>query len=528
MRILLLLLWLASAVSVSAQSQMRRLPGVINHPSYDQFAPYISHDGNALLFISNTGEDGAPMVMYTSRESDWTSPVELSKSINNRLTYVKGFALSADGKRLYFTSAKSPVIGGYDIMTSELRGTTWTEPQNLLLPINSKTNEGSPSLTPDGNTMYFMRCDKMDQRSASGCKIFKTSKKSNGQWEEPQELPASINTGNSQSPRIMADSETLIFSSDKLQPSKGGMDLYQTRFVNGSWTNPVPLDFANTDGDDQFVSVTALGRYLIKEARGNRNTMELVELLIPDALRPKGMMKVEGTVVDQDRKPVSSYITVIDLNTGKRVHSSRPAADGSYFFYLMEGSRYEVAVDPEQSKMSFFSKQLDLTGDKILQRERIPVVIKSVQAGDVFELNNVNFKPASADLQPDADADLKRLARLIKANPELTFEVGIHLYGLEEDSIRSSPELTEVSMDSIATQVGDIDSLGQLIKVDTVLIKTRYHNNRTEKQAFAVVDQLKRLGIPEDKLTILTEALPAPLHEERRTVVRITARNNKY
>src|SRR5690606_29474428 len=134
-------------------------------------------DGNALLFVSNTGEDGAPMVMYTSRESDWTTPVELSKSINNRLTYVKGFALSADGKRLYFTSTKSPVVGGYDIMTSELRGTTWTEPQNLLLPINSKTNEGSPSLTPDGNTMYFMRCDKMDQRSANGCKIFKTSKK---------------------------------------------------------------------------------------------------------------------------------------------------------------------------------------------------------------------------------------------------------------------------------------------------------------------------------------------------------------
>lgn len=527
MRILLLLLLFASAVSVSAQSQMRRLPGIINHPSFDQFAPYISHDGNALLFVSNTGEDGAPMVLYTSRESDWTQPVELSKSINNRLTYVKGFALSADGKKLYFTSTKSPVIGGYDIMTSELKGTTWTEPQNLLLPINSKTNDGSPSFTADGNTMYFMRCDKMDQRSASGCKIFRAAKKSNGQWDEPQELPASINTGNSQSPRIMADSETLIFASDKLQPSKGGMDLYQTRFVNGSWTNPVPLEFANTDGDDQFVSVAALGRYLIKESRGSRNTMELVELLIPDALRPKGMMKVEGTILDENKKPVSSYITITDLRIGKRVHSSRPAADGSYFFYLMEGSRYEMAVDPEQSKMSFFSRQLDLTGEKSLQRERIPVVIKAIQAGDVIELSSVTFKPVSAELQPEADAEIKRLARLIKANQDLTFEIGVQLHGYEEDSVRSSPELTEIAIDSVSAQVDDIDSLGQLIKVDTILIKTRFHNNRTEKQAVAVVDQLKRLGISEDKLTILTEALPATLPEERRTVVRITVRNRK-
>jgi hypothetical protein len=195
-----------------AQAKTRRLPGVINHPSRNCYAPYLSFDGNALLFVSNDGEDGILTVSYTTRETDWTEPVILPKNVNHRLVYLRGFALSADGKKMYFTATKSPVVGGYDIMTSDLKGNTWSEPQNLMLPVNSKTNDGCPSLTPDGNTIYFMRCDRMDQNKADGCKLFSAKKKSNGQWDEPRELPANINTGNSQTPRIMADGETLIFS----------------------------------------------------------------------------------------------------------------------------------------------------------------------------------------------------------------------------------------------------------------------------------------------------------------------------
>ncbi len=228
------------------QAKTRRLPGIINHPSLNLYAPYISHDGNALLFVSDNGEDGALTVSYTSRENDWSEPVELPKNVNHRLVYLKGFSLSADGKKMYFTSTKSPVVGGYDIMMSELKGKAWTEPQNFMLPINTKTNEGCPSISVDGNTLYFMRCEKMDQRTASGCKLFRADKKPNGQWGEPKELPANINTGNSQTPRIMADSETLIFSTDKMGSTKGGMDLYITRLSNGSWSDPVPLDFVNT------------------------------------------------------------------------------------------------------------------------------------------------------------------------------------------------------------------------------------------------------------------------------------------
>lgn len=517
------LLCCALANNTFGQAKTRRLSSIINHPSLDVYAPYISFDGNALLFVANSGQDGALTTSYTSRETDWTVPTELPKYLLTRLNYLKGYALSADGKRLYFTCAKSPVIGGYDIFTSELKNGTWTQPENLMLPINSKTNDGCPSFTPDGSTLYFMRCDKMDQNKADRCKLFRAKKKSNGQWEEPVALPDNINTGNAQTPRIMADGETLIFSSNKAG-GKGGMDLYLTKAKGDEWTEPVPLDFVNTDKDDQFVSVAALGRYLLKEAPGARKNSEITEFLIPNELRPRGMMKVEGKVSDDTGAPVAAYVSATDLATNKRAYSGRPAADGTYSLYLLEGSKYELSFDPEQSNLTFFAKPVDLTTDKVPQREKLNVTLKQPAPGDEMVLNLVTFKPYSAQLEPASENDLKKLARTIKANPALKFEIQVLLNGYEEDSVKSSPDLTETIVDSVVTQVNDIDTLGQPVKRESVLTKTLYHNDRTEQQAQAVITYLAQQGVDAGKLTFFRNAIEAMVPENKKLTVKAVAR----
>jgi hypothetical protein len=496
----------------ASQSQTRKLPAIINHPSLNLFAPFLSADGNALIFVSDNGQEGAYMVSYTSRESDWTTPVELPKQLNNRLNFMRGYSLSADGKRIYVTSAKTPVVGGYDIFTSELKGTTWSAPENLMLPINSKSNEACPSFTPDGKTIFFMRCDKMDLMKAESCKLFMARKKSNGQWEEPVELPAFINTGNSQTPRIMADGETLIFSSDKFTPNKGGMDLYLSRYKNGSWSQPVPLDFVNSERDDQYVSVSALGRYLLKEAKGNRGNFELTEFLLPSTLRPRGLTKVEGKVSGIDGAAVASYISVTDVGSNKRIYSSQPAADGTFQVYLPEGSLYELSIDPDQADLRYFAKLFDLRSEKIPQKEKVNAVLKKLLAGDEIALDLVSFKPYSVQLEAIAEEELKRFARIVKANPEKKFEITLLQEGVVEDSVQSSPELTEVKSDTIRLTMID-DSTA----VETVVenIKTTYHNDRTLRQTEALNDFLAKEGVLPRQIAIVRRAVPGPLAEQR-------------
>ncbi|MEO5976658.1 MAG: hypothetical protein ABIS36_13790 [Chryseolinea sp.] len=496
------------------QAKTRRLPGIINHQSSNLSAPYMSFDGNALLFVSNDGEDGALTVSYTSRETDWVQPVILPKQINHRLIYLRGFGLSANGKKMYFTATKAPIIGGYDIMVSELNGSKWSEPQNILLPINSKTNDGCPSLTPDETAIYFMRCDKMDQSKASGCKIFSSKKKPTGQWEEPIELPSSINTGNSQTPRIMADGETLIFSSDKMGTSQGGMDLYYTKLKDGKWSDPKPMDFINTPADDQFVSVAALGRYIVKEAPGQRKNTELVEFLIPEDIRPRGVMKVEGFIRDPNNKAVPCYIAMTDLTTNKRAFSGRPNAEGNYMFYIMEGTRYEMSVDPEQSNVGFYGRIFDLTSDKIPQRERVNVILKQPAINDEFPLALVAFKPGTAELESTSDAEIKRLIRLAKAYPQLIFEIQVSMKGYVQDSLRTNPDLTEMLVDSLKIPVASVDSSGQMLKRDSLVLKQLFHNDRTVRQAQSIIGYIVGRGGDPNAFSFKTTAIPATTPEE--------------
>jgi outer membrane protein OmpA-like peptidoglycan-associated protein len=511
-----LLVQLLLFTNAFSQSQIRKLPSIINHPSLNVIAPYISADGNALMFVSDGGQDGALIVSYTSREKDWAAPVELPKHLNNRLNFLKGYALSGDGRKMFVTSAKSPVIGGYDIMYSELRGNTWSTPVNLMLPINSISNEGCPSITPDGTTLYFMRCEKMDQAKAESCKLFSATKKSNGQWGEPVELPSSINTGNSQTPRILADGQTLIFSSDKMGAGKGGMDLYLTRNQNGIWSNPVSLDFANTERDDQYVSVSANGRYLLKDAKGNRNNYELTEYLFPGDLRPRGLTKFEGTIAGLEGRAVPSYISVTDLQSGKRVYSTKTPADGSYFFYLPEGTQYELSIDPDQAELTFYSRLIDLQTEKIPQKEKLNVTLRQPAAGDEIPLDLVTFQPNTADLSGLSSQELKRMARLMKANPAQTFEWQVTLNGFRQDSIQS-PDLTEMKVDSVTIAADTV-----LQQPEHKIARITYHNDLTLRQAETINNFLNKEGVKPGQLTFVVNTIEST--EPSRVTVKAVVR----
>ena len=522
-KILLLTIMCLSSKQLFGQAKLRKMPPNINHTSVNNFAPYVSLDGNAMVYIADVAEDNALTMNYTVRDGvNWRDPIIFGKSINSRLNLLKGFALGPDGKTLYLSNGKPTGLGGFDIYTSQLTGNIWSEPANMGLPVNSKSNEGCPSVSVDGNTMYFMRCEKMDFAKAEGCRLMMMTKKSNGQWELPVELPPHINTGNSQTPRIMGDGESLIFSSNKLQPSKGGMDLYVTQFNNGQWSKPQPLDFANTSADDQYVSATSLGRYLLKDAPGQRNN-ELIEILFPNEVRPKGMMKIEGAITGP-ADPSSSFVTVFNMKDQSKVFSTKPGKDGVFVAYIKEGGLYDLSVEPENDNYTFYSKRFDLTGDKFPAFEKVSATIKAAAIGDEIPLNGLSFKPYTSEIDPASTQELRRIARMIQGNPEKYFSIVVTLAGYQKDSVRSGADMTEILIDSIKIPViYKIDSALTATR-DSVVIKTTYHNDRTTKQAKALREYFIKQGIPESRVICSGKALPEPALENRKTAVKVIVR----
>jgi hypothetical protein len=519
-RIILLLIAFIPTLDGFGQAAVRRLPQNINRPTINLSAPFISLDGSTLLFTSDYNGEYEPAVFMAKKEgANWTEPKELAKHINAKLNFQRGYTLSADGETLYLTSIKSGGVGGYDIWAGKVTGTSWGDFQNMYAPINSKLHEGTPTFSPDGMTMYFMRCQKMDLRGAQGCKIMIAQKGANGLWQEPEELPANINTGNSQTPRISADGNILIFASDAISPSKGSFDLYVSKKINDRWTDPQPLDFVNTPSNDQFVSSISNGRYLLKDAPGRFKT-ELVEFLVPEQWRPKAVMKLEGQITSADGKPLSAYISVEDLNTRSRFFTGRPDKNGYYFLYLTEGTRYELSVDPEEGHYTFFSRLFDMTEEESPLVQKVDIALKPISAGDVVELEGLEFEPHSAVLN-DVGNETRRLVRLMKSVPDRSFELQVEFEGYAEDSVQSDPDLTEIRIDTIIYQIQDIDTLGQLYSRDSTIIETTYHNNRTDQQAQSVLQTLIAQGIEPSRLSYTTTLQEGVLPEKRRTRLRL-------
>jgi Tol biopolymer transport system component len=114
--------------------------------------------------------------------------------------------ISPDGKTLYFESDRGPLGDGgdgtTDIYYSTLTGTVWSPPVNIGAPINTADNEGQVTFAAnDPNTMYFT-----SDRDFLGSAIYRSTF-SNGSWG----TPVLVVQGQVGSPSLTADGITMYF-----------------------------------------------------------------------------------------------------------------------------------------------------------------------------------------------------------------------------------------------------------------------------------------------------------------------------
>jgi WD40-like Beta Propeller Repeat len=521
MRIPATICLLLLSVFAFSQPKQRKLNPALNSPSFNYWAPYISLDGSTILFTSDYTDDSKPALFIALRQGvDWKEPVLIPKKMT-ALGFTKAFTLSVDGKTMYITSSRGGTLGGFDILVSQISGTTFSDPQSIGAPINSSTNEASPSISPDGTTLYFMRCNKMDFNGADECKIM-MAKKKYGLWEKPVELPASINAGNSQMPRMLGDGLTLVFSSNKHKPSKGGMDFYVSRLTDGEWGPPINLEFVNTAKDDLYASASSVGLSLLKDALGERKN-ELVEFAFPPEVKPKAVVRIVG-IVEGLTDLIKANVSLVNLETKKTLFNLNPDAKGNFVCYIPEGGLYSLYVDAPTDNFRFFSKRYDLTpGKKFGNIDRITATLKPLAPGDEIELTGVSFKPFTHEIEPTSIVDLQKISRLMRGNPAQKFNVDVSLFGFEKDSIRREG-LTEMVADTVVyTMEVQIDSV-TTETVDSLAVEYSYHNDRTPKQAQAISDFMEKQGVKPDRISLTYKALEEPVAEKRKIVIYLKSR----
>lgn len=454
----------------------------INRPHTNNLHPKLSPDGRYMIYTTDLDEPRRQMRLYDAKYAGnerWTSPLMLDKTINVGIVNSHGgYCLSYDMQTLYIASQRHGGVGKFDIWISDKNGDAWKKPVNVGKPLNSELHDGDPSISPDGKDLYFCRCTGMTNDKASGCTLMVSEKKGSA-FAAPKELPANINTGNAMAPMMLADNQTLIFSSDK-NGDKGGLDLFLTRKTATGWSDPIALDYINDATDNRYISIPAQGdiAYYSKEVEGNQ---VLVKAKIPEQYRQKKviwlMMK---TNAGEGYEPLIELIN----STTKEENFYKPDDNGQLSLFLAEGAVYDISIRDKNGKYTFESDVLDLTALEDNNGKKWVYAPKPIKSGASMTLNTIY--PSTKGIDKAAKNELDRVFHILKNN-DVNAEVQVCLQAYKEDTL-ASEGLTEMRMDTTMS--------------DTIqIIKTIYHNDNTAKYVEDILAYATSKGIPLERFT---------------------------
>jgi Tol biopolymer transport system component len=121
-----------------------------------EYYPSISADGT-LFFSSNRAGGLGNLDVYQARKqgNDFATPENLGPSVNSE-RYDGDPYISADGNVLIFVGNDRPEgLGGSDLYISRRSGGGWTPARNLGPRINSPVTDFCPIGSPDGQRLFF-------------------------------------------------------------------------------------------------------------------------------------------------------------------------------------------------------------------------------------------------------------------------------------------------------------------------------------------------------------------------------------
>lgn len=241
--------------------------------NFNEYFPSITADGKQFLFTREIreGEQIRQEDFYMSNKGSGAWEKAFPMTGVNTPGNEGAPSISADGNYMFFASCMemsgdygSPDRKGYgscDIFYSQNVNGKWTKPVNVGPPINTANWETQPSFSSDGKTLYFIR-GLISRGDIKEQDIYVSTIGEDGRFTTPIKLSDKVNTtGQEESVFIHPDNQTLYFSSDG-HPGLGGLDIFMSKKqADGSWGEAVNLGYPiNSYKDDNSLLVDPSGK----------------------------------------------------------------------------------------------------------------------------------------------------------------------------------------------------------------------------------------------------------------------------
>ena len=438
-------LFAAEAVKNPVPFQPQPVGPGVNSPS-DEYLPALTADGSTMIFTRRDDYDENFYVSTRQPDGSW-GKAEYLEGVNT--TQNEGAeTISADGSWLVFTACnrrEDGSQGSCDLYWSQLKDGAWIKPVPFSSAINSSDWDAQPSISPDGQTLFFSSTRPGGQ---GGKDLWFTSRQSGGRWTAPENLGPEINSrGDEQTPFIHPDGQTLYFTSNGL-PGMGENDLYFVRRqADGSWGKPQNLGYpVNTRNDEGTLTVSLDGKtaYFAANPPGSTGGIDIYQFDLPLHARPQAVTYAKARVTDASTGyPLVARVDFTDLKTGQSFASARTKPDGSFLVCLPAGVDYALNVSKE--KYLFHSENFNLLKTASFDQPfQLDIALQPIGSSDEalahpapskpVVLRNVFFETGSAALLPASTNELNRLVDLLQETPALRIQISGHTDTVGDDS----------------------------------------------------------------------------------------------
>lgn len=205
------------------------LPGVANS-KYHEGGSTFSPDGNVMYFTRNDyhqgklrkGENGIVRLKTFKAElihNKWDHIAEVS--FNGKDYSVGHPSLSPDGNTFYFVSDMSGGEGGTDVWVVRKQGEDWSKPENMGPRINTPGNEMFPWMSPTG-VFYFASSGHL---GLGGLDLFRVTSLGS-EFEKVQNMGYPINSPRDDFALVIDEKSGIGFFSSNRKGGQGDDDIY--------------------------------------------------------------------------------------------------------------------------------------------------------------------------------------------------------------------------------------------------------------------------------------------------------------
>lgn len=349
--------------------------------------------------------------------------------------------LSPDGRTMYLTLA---VQGQEGTHTARIYRSTlgmegrWSEAEPVDLLSDSTVLVAHPSLSPSGRVLFFVS----DLNSGKGGKDLYRVELVDGIPGALYNLGAEINTPSDELYPYAVSDSLLYFASDG-HVGLGGLDIYRAQLLpSGRYEVthlPAPI---NSPADDYGLAPTPrvgeldpTGRllevgFLASSRDDQRGRPHLYRFE-----RARIETLIEGLVLDREGYPISGATLRLVGNTAEdQIRAVTTDAEGSYRLSASADIDYVMLA----SAPGYLNQYVRLHTDPSDSSEVYTVDFYLTSRETTEQLRELYYAFDSAEILPESTPALEALLRLLEDNPEVVIELTAHADRIGSDSYNTA------------------------------------------------------------------------------------------